>query len=66
MRYLALALALSGARAFDDIASYTPPTDVLKHLSLDKDQKCVEDALGEDQGHTWCTPTPCTSPSVHR
>ena len=21
--------------------------------------------LGETQGHTWCTPTPCTFPSVH-
>ena len=20
---------------------------------------------GEEQGHTWCTPTPCTFPSVH-
>ena len=21
--------------------------------------------VGKDQGHTWCTPIPCTFPSVH-
>ena len=46
------------------VTCYKLETLLARH-GLDHVDLLLIDIEGAEQGHTWCTPTPCTFPSVH-